>query len=318
MRVRESSQQTYASSLHRYIKFWRDVGGKHLSQILPPGTDSINTADVHLFLGWAMSRYKHNTILSTVSALINWHKDKGVTYDALTCASTRQMLNTIKAEQGPQGMPVGKTGMTKEVFRLVLGHLHNSGQLEPHMKSLFRRDATWMTLGFYGMLRRSEITAVQMQDIAVGQLNGQCFVELTIRRSKNDRRGEGAVVIITGLTRDGVRVAAREERLALCMETGACPSDPLFTTWDLDTYSLSSSPIRTPETLNKRLKSYLTSLKERYPDILVNPASYGMHSLRRSGVMAAWKAGVDVEKIKAHGRWKSDAIRAYMPGKPDT
>jgi integrase len=314
MRVRESSQQAYASSLHRYVKFWQEIGGKSLSQILPPGAGSIQAADIHLFLGWAMSRYKYNTILSTVSALINWHKDKEVAYDALTCTSTRQMLSTIKAEQGPQGMPAGKTGMSKEVLRLVLSHLHARGQSEPRMHALFMRDATWLVLGFYGMLRRSEITALQMRDISVGQMSNDIrFVEITIRKSKNDRRGEGAVVTITGKTQDGVRVAERVEQwLDLRARAGASPSDPLFPTWDLDTYSLSSSPIRTPEALNQRLKMYLTGLKQRYPDIPVNPASYGMHSLRRGGVMAAWKAGVDVEKIKAHGRWKSDAIRAYM------
>lgn len=314
MRVRESSQQTYASSLHRYVKFWKDVGGKSLSQILPAGADSIPKADVHLFLGWAMSRYKYNTILSTITALINWHKDKEVAYDALTCTSTKQLLNTIKAEQGPQGMPVGKTGMSKEILRLVLSHLHARGQNEPLMHALFMRDATWLVLGFYGMLRRSEITALQMRDVTVGQMSGDTrFVEITIRKSKNDRRGDGAVVTIAGTTQDGTRVADRVEQwLDLRRRAGASPSDPLFTTWDLNTYSLSSSKIQTPEALNKRLKMYLTDLKQRYPDIPVNPATYGMHSLRRGGVMAAWKAGVDVEKIKAHGRWKSDAIRAYM------
>lgn len=80
-----------------------------------------------------MSCYKYNTILSTVSALINWHKEKGVSYHALTCDSTWQMLNTIKAEQGPEGMPAGKTGMSKEVLRLLLGHHHNSSEAEPRM-----------------------------------------------------------------------------------------------------------------------------------------------------------------------------------------
>jgi integrase len=313
MRVRESSQNTYASSLHRYIKFWKDVGGKALSEILPPGARSVGTADVHLFLGWAMSRYKYNTILSTVSAPINWHKDKGVSYDALACDSTKQMLSTIKAEQGPQGMPVGKTGMTKEILRLLLGYLHALGQSEPHMQALYKRDATWLILGFYGMLHRSEISALRMRDVTVGQTDGQHFVVVTIRKSKNDRRGEGAVVTITGQTRDGVKIAERVQQwLDLRRRCGATTDDPLFTTWDLDTYSLSLDPIQTPETLNKRLKLYLTALKQRYPNILVNPASYGMHSLRRGGVMSAWKAGVEVEKIKAHGRWKSDAIRAYM------
>jgi hypothetical protein len=185
------------------------------------------------------------------------------------------MLNTIKAEQGPQGMPAGKTGMSKEVLRLVLCYLHARGRNEPHMHDLFMRDATWLVLGFFGMLRRSEITALQMRDISVGHMpDGKRFVEITIRKSKNDRRGEGAVVTIAGKTQDGIRVADRVEQwLDLRQQAGAAPNDPMFPTWDLDEYTLSLSPISTPETLNKRLKLYLSDLKQRYPDIPVNPAS---------------------------------------------
>jgi hypothetical protein len=37
-----------------------------------------------------------------------------------------------------------------------------------------------------------------------------------------------------------------------------------------------------------------------------------MHSLRRGGTVAAWAGGMDIEKLKAHGRWRSDAIKAYL------
>ena len=36
-----------------------------------------------------------------------------------------------------------------------------------------------------------------------------------------------------------------------------------------------------------------------------------MHSLQRGGVLAAWLAGVDIENIKSHVRWRSDAVRAF-------
>lgn len=315
MRVRESSQNTYASALHRYVKFWTDYSHKKPADILPPGAvDGVPAADVHLFLGWACSRYKYNTILSTVSALANWHREKGLHDTPFTCAATKQMLNTIKAEQGPAGMPCGKTGMTKPMLRLVLKHIHDKRQSDPEMSLLYLRDICWVLLGFFGMLRRSEIIALQMQDIEVGTAaNGQAYVEMRIRRSKNDRRGEGAVVTICGRSQDGIRIAdLLQEWLAHRHQLGSRASDPLFTSWDLDKRTMSSAAIRTSGALNIRLKTYLTSLKAKYPDLPVNPATYGMHSLRRGGVMAAWRANVGLEKIKAHGRWKSDAIRAYM------
>lgn len=43
--------------------------------------------------------------------------------------------------------------------------------------------------------------------------------------------------------------------------------------------------------------------------------SASFHSLRRTGVQICARAGVAVDDVKAHGLWKSDAIRAYMPRK---
>lgn len=313
MRVRESSQNTYASAVHRYIKFWQLQGGKTIDMILPQHEAGIRTGDLHLFLSWASSRYKYNTICSTVSALVDWHKDKGVTHTALSSKTTKDLLKTIKAEQGPAGLPAGKKGMTKEVLHLLLRHIQSRRETDPNMSDLYLRDICWVLLGFFGMLRRSEIIALQMQDILIDQQQGTPFLELTIQRSKNDRRGEGAVVTMAGVSKDGLKISALLQAwVAIRQQQEAQPTDPLFTVWDLDTYSLATRAISTAETLNKRLHLYLSQLIAAYPDLPVNPRSYGMHSLRRGGVMAAWKAGVDKEKIKAHGRWRSEAIQAYM------
>ena len=40
--------------------------------------------------------------------------------------------------------------------------------------------------------------------------------------------------------------------------------------------------------------------------------NYGFHSLRAGGATEAARAGVDERYIKAHGNWKSDAVRLYM------
>lgn len=76
-----------------------------------------------------------------------------------------------------------------------------------------------------------------------------------------------------------------------------------------------------PQTPQKRRSLVYTAkglpdpAQDTAPTIADNPSSYGMHSLRRGGVVAAWQAGVDIERLKAHGRWRSDAIiRSYMTG----
>jgi hypothetical protein len=155
----------------------------------------------------ASTLYKCNAIASTISASIDWHKDKGVEYTALACKDTKDLNKTIKAEQGPHGIPNGKQGMTKEMMHLLLRHFRTQRSRDPHMEALYLRDTGWLLQGFFGMLWQSKIIALQMQDILVGQQQGTVFDELLMRRSKNDRRGEGATVTVAGVSKDGLKTA---------------------------------------------------------------------------------------------------------------
>ncbi len=312
-RVRESSQHTYASGLHRYVNFWVQHCNKPIDEVLPQGDEGLDKLSVQLFIAWASRKYKVATIQSTLSALIDWHKSKGAPYDAISCQETKQVLETVKVQQGPAGIPVGKTGMTRPILRLLLHRLHKQRLSHPSMSALYLRDICWLLIGYFGMLRRSEIIALKLRDVVVGRAAGKPYVELTIRKSKTDQKGEGAVVTIAGVSKDNIRVADMlSEWLQLRAALHPSADDALFTAWDLNTYSLTNTPIATGQALALRLRKHLTELKCDHPEVPVNPKSYGMHSLRRGGVMAAWKAGVEVEKIKAHGRWRSDAIKTYM------
>lgn len=314
-RVQESSQHTYASSLHRFVKWATEKAKLPLQTVLPPGKKGVVDADqVRLFMAWASARYKASTIESTLSALKDWHKSKGADYSHLNSEPIKQLLSSIKVDQGPAGLPKGKVGMTKPILRLLVKYLAvQRDAAGPTARWLYIRDLTWTLLGFYGMLRRSELIAPTLEDIKVGSEQGQPYIELHIKRSKTDQRGEGAQVTISGISIDQIKIADYVQQwLAHRRDMGAQPSDPLFTAWDLNIRCMSNNPLKTGQALAERLKLHLTSLVQKYPGLNVNPEAYGMHSLRRGGVMAAWQAGVPVEKIKAHGRWQSDAVRAYM------
>ena len=113
-RVTDSSQATYVSGLHRYVRYAQVVLLLSPESVLPPKSKQGPLQEhVELFIAWAASRYKYNTILSTVSALIDWCISKGAPRDSLTCSAVTRLLKTVKAEQGPAGLPIGKTGMSK-------------------------------------------------------------------------------------------------------------------------------------------------------------------------------------------------------------
>jgi len=181
------------------------------------------------------------------------------------------------------------------------------------MKDLYVRDWAIFALGFYGLFRRSELIALTIADVTV-VTTPTSYITITVRKSKTDKVGAGADVYVSAVSQDGLRLAdGIISLLELRRAAGAEPSDPLFSAWDLDAHRLhKSTPLKNGQALAQRLKFYLTTLLNKYPELAINPSTYGMHSLRRGGVIAAWKAGVDLERIKAHGRWTSDAVRAYV------
>ena len=82
--------------------------------------------------------------------------------------------------------------------------------------------------------------------------------------------------------------------------------------WDLDSKSLSCSPIAHGQAIARRFQGYLCDLARLYPTLQLTPSSYAMHSLRRGGATAAGEGGADRERIMAHGRWTSSAVKAYL------
>lgn len=309
-RTQESSQGTYASGLHRFVHFTETVLGKQ------PGTglsrakgEGVLPATVDLFMAWASSKYKVSTIKVTIASLVDWHKSKGIDHGFLQAPRVAELLRAIAANQGTEGIPKGKTGMSKGLLRLLLAWLDQQKQITPNMAEIYARDETWLILGFFGLLRRSELIELKMSDIKFYTTH----FEVYIARSKNDRVGRGVNVVIAAESRDHIKLMRRvmsfhDKR----NRQGASEEDKLLTKWDLDGFRLSNIPLSNGQALAERLKSYLRDLNEKDPRLALNPNSYGMHSLRRGGTVAAWEAGVEKEKLQAHGRWRSDAIKAYM------
>ena len=44
----------------------------------------------------------------------------------------------------------------------------------------------------------------------------------------------------------------------------------------------------------------------------LDPSSHSFHAFRRSGATLAYNLDVDLEKIKRHGTWRSEAVNAYI------
>lgn len=313
-RIQTRSMDTYASALHRYLDFAVNVMGKPRHLALPSGRMGVvSTEDLKLFIAHAASKYKVTTIMVTISALVDWHKSKGAPADTVSPAlpEIKALIKSVSTLQGPAGLPVGKVGMPKSILRLTLGWLASHTNLP--LRPLHVRDAAWLVLGFFGLLRRSELVALSVQDLSL-HAEPQPHISVLIRHSKADQRMTGVRVLVAAASVDGINIIqCVRSHVGQLLALGARPTDPLFPAWDVDANSLAvDKRLANGQALSKRLTGYLQELRSRYPDLPVNPSSYGMHSLRRGGVVAAWEAGVDIERLKAHGRWRSDAVRSYM------
>jgi integrase len=105
--------------------------------------------------------------------------------DANNPAKSRLVRNTIrglarqKSRRQRQAAPLS-TGIVKDTIGIVESKMN-------------LRDAVLVGLGFLGALRRSELAALQWQDIIFGN-DGE--VDIYIERSKTDKEGKGALVPI--------------------------------------------------------------------------------------------------------------------------
>ena len=317
-RVQDSSQATYASALHRYVHFAVAELGLPVEAALPPGVGiPPPRSTVQLFVAWAVQRYKIGSVRVTLNALADWCKSKFAPASHVHNAEVEQLLHTAATEQGPAGLPVGKRGMSKAVLQLLLAYLGEQARgPQARMAQLLHRDVAWLLLGFFGMMRRSELVALCMKDVVfVPESNGVArHLQVHVARSKTDRCAQGATVVLAGATCDGWDVWSMVSRYTnMRTQQDAGPEDPFLVAWNLDAWALSSQRLASAESLAARLKQHLREVKARYPSLPLSPESYGMHSLRRGGVLAAWAAGVELAKIKAHGRWRSDnGMRPYL------
>ena len=313
-RVQASSQDTYASGLHRFVTFAVTHCQLDHSAALPPARqDSIPTDLVDLFISWAAHKYKVSTIRSTLSALADWHHAKGLPTSTVHNIRTRDLLRTVAVEQGSDGAPKGKTGLSKTWLMMLLVYLRDLASAQPQQAALCHRDRAWLALGFFGLLRRSELIALQMRDLQFVHHTSKPHLLVTIRRSKTDKVGAGQQVSLAHKTASGIGIWQLVHTWYQArLDQGASEGDPFLTAWDLDARAMGHKPLRTGEALANRLRAHLQSLKQKYPHLSLNVQSYAMHSLRRGGTVAAWEAGVDRDTIKGHGRWKSEVVQRYL------
>lgn len=163
------------------------------------------------------------------------------------------------------------------------------------------RDKALLLIGFAACLRRSEIVALNAEDIEETRYG----LRLYLKFSKTDQEGVGAWVDVVRATK----------------LTNACPVKAL-SEW-LQAAEITDGPIfrsltkGTAPTLGGRLSPVTVDalVKWAAKDLGLEPGAYGGHSLRAGKATYLSEKGKSPVTIAKHGRWKSlDMVLTYCRG----
>ncbi len=219
------------------------------------------------------------TLNRRVVAINHAHKDKGLkspTRSALV-TDTLRGIRRINGSKQRQVMPLLKSDLMKITKRLT--------------GLIGIRDKALLLTGFAGAFRRSELVALQVEDVRFVTEG----VLIHVRRSKTDQNGVGRKVAIpfikgrhcpvrvlkTWLEKSGIKTGAlfrRMNRFDQVTDYGLCAA------------------------------SVALIVKQRVRDAGLNPEQYSGHSLRAGLVTSAAQAGVSSWKIRQQTAHKSDLM----------
>lgn len=315
-RLAESTDKAYHSALNRFRRFVVEVLGLDLAHALPhKAGEAVPNILVQMFLVYSRHEYSISSLEMSLTALNNLHRSKGIEAP-IQSREVQSIMHAIKREKGSLAhQPQPKASITPQILMLVLTFLDTLQVSDPRLPHsyLYIRDQVVFCLGYYGLLRRSEIIALKASDVAINKLpDGMKYIQITIRKSKTDQRGQGAHVCLAPITRHHVNLLLIFSKwMAIQTSLNPSPSAAFIPSYNRQQDAFLGH-LSNGQALATRLKFYLQLLAEKFPFLGLKPEQFGMHSFRRGGTTDAWECGVDRELLKLHGRWRSEAINRYL------
>ncbi len=264
--------KAYRSDLRQFARFCDEHS---MPQTLP-----VAPFVVASFISWMAQRgLKAVTIGRRLSAISALHKKSGHE-DPTKTNLVSETMDGLRRQRAAAGERADRmTPVDPAMLQQMAGELTGS--------IVDARDWAITLLGFSGLLRRSEIAALNHDDVDWRE-DG---IILHIRRSKTDQSGEGEVV--------GVPCASNKD---------ICPVAALKT-YIVATSATKGSLFRNHSPAAKHIRIdprvVANAVKKFSERINLDPAKYAGHSLRAGGATAMAQKGVDLGLIVNHGRWQN-------------
>ena len=268
------------------VQRWKDWSALHHLPHSPADPYHVTLYLVHLLQGARTA----SPVTEAVSAISWYHGLLGI--QDPTCNS--QVRNVLQAARRMLARPKQrKTPLTRELLQKVALNLLEDESLQ----SL--QVLALITVGFAGLLRWDDLSHIYADEIIVKEEYMAIFLDVR----KNDQLRHGHWILISRWDGELCPVSLVERLLA---------------EGDYSGHQLLFGRIRksSGRRVIRGAMSY-SRARELIHDALsrtgVDPASYGLHSLRSGGASVAAAAGVPDRLIQRQGGWRSEvAMRAYF------
>ena len=282
------------------------------------GPTPITPADLVTHLDELLSRLAPSTVMQALGALCSLDRTMQLEADADTVPGSlwkhpivqRWRKRTVRetADVKQDKAPALERSHMLTILRAVKGDDDKRGRASEAVRRAAVRDRAVLLVGWLGCMRRSELAALDLEDVAISERG----IEVTIRRSKGDQEGEGAVVAIhrqrapalcAALAWEQWAAERRRAQVEIDTRTGA--------TAELAPADQGPAFVRIHEAgeWGARLSGGAISAIVTRRAAAAGLAAVG-HSLRSGFATEAALQGRQQSEIKAHGRWKSDDVLA--------
>jgi integrase len=275
-----STRKLYAREL-RAFESWATAAG-----LAPDPGDPVS---VYGYIVDLADRKALATVLKCAAVLSAVAQERG-SASPLANPRVADALDGLRREAAEAGRrQTGRAALPLDDLRAALATLDRATLLG-------QRDAALLLLGFTGALRRSELVALDLDDVRFVPEG----VTIEVRRSKTDQEGAGATLAIPfGST------------------LATCPVRALRA-W-LDAATLATGPVFRPVNRHgglgpDRLTAQSVALVVKRAARLagLDADRLSAHSLRAGCATQAAKRGVNAEGIKRLGRWRSNVFERYI------
>jgi integrase len=309
------TQKGHAGRIERFVRFAQSRLGISRAVALPKHGPMPICLVVTFLIDLSQGGLVGGTFDNYVSTLNVWHTDRCLPPPAQH-PELRKKLEGIRRRIGAAGGNVRrrKAPITLPLLTLML-HCLSERALQAGWDGVERfrctRDAVALVLGFFGMLRKSELAAAKLQDLALHASHAV----LKLPWSKVDQRRRGREQWFARRTRSGIEIGALLERYAeMLAARGFGPNDPFLPRISGGVVTRAHLPGKGAElaacvkALVEDVAGYAVARGVRLP---LSSKDYASHSLRRGGLNHARQQGHSREACMVFGRWASDAIDDY-------